>query len=274
MFFVLSKVLDVFVHPLHLLLLLLVATLVADGCGAVRLRRAGLIAAVLFLAALGVSWIPDAVIQPLENRFPQPSLADLHPTGAIVLGGAVQPGDVPATRGVATLNDMAERMTRAVELARRFPDMRLVFTGFSASLAPDGPSEADVARRFFEEQGVDPARIVYEDRARNTFENAVFSKPLVSPQPGETWLLVTSAFHMPRSVGIFRKVGWDVVPYPVDFRTPVGPAGYAFDIASGSRDLDLALHEWIGLLAYRLTGKTSSLFPGPEAQPPAITGGG
>jgi uncharacterized SAM-binding protein YcdF (DUF218 family) len=267
MFFVLSKVLEFFIHPLHLVLLLLVGTLVADWLGAVRLRRAGLITAVVFLVVIGVSWVPDALMRPLEDRFPQPSLTGLYPTGAIVLSGAVGTGAVARTRETSTLNDRAERMTKAVELARRYPEMRIVFTGFSGSLAPEGPSEADVARRFFEEQGIDPARIVYEDRARNTFENAIFSKELAGPQRGETWLLVTSAFHMPRSVGIFRRVGWDVLPYPVDFHTPIGLGRFWFDVASESLDLDLAMHEWIGLLAYRLTGRTSSLFPGPEAYP-------
>ncbi|MBK8176879.1 MAG: YdcF family protein [Rhodospirillales bacterium] len=264
MFFVLSKVFEFIAHPLHIVLALLLGSLIAGWCGAGRLRSAGIIAAVVLLLLIGASPVSDAVMRPLEDRFAPPMIETLNPTGVIVLGGAVETGVVAETRDTAPLNDRAERMTKSVELAHRFPDMQIVFSGFSNSLAPEGPSEADIAQRFFEAQGIDPKRIRYERRARNTFENVLFSEALVQPAAGETWLLLTSAFHLPRSVGVFQALGWPVVPLPVDYRTPIGESRFSFDIGEGNENLDLALHEWVGLLAYDLTGKTLQLFPAPE----------
>jgi uncharacterized SAM-binding protein YcdF (DUF218 family) len=87
----------------------------------------------------------------------------------------------------------------------------------------------------------------------------------VKPTKGERWLLVASAMHMPLAVGVFRKAGFPVIAYPVDFRTsgdfwrPRVPERTGEAIGT----VDLATHEWLELLAYRLTGQTDSLFPAP-----------
>ena len=113
--------------------------------------------------------------------------------------------------------------------------------------------------------GVPAQRMTFENRSRNTYENATMTRAIVQPRPGERWLLVTSAAHMPRSMGIFRRAGWNMIAYPVDYRTfgdarDVRPTTLALDAL---RRIDAALHEWIGLLVYRLTGKTDSLLPAP-----------
>ena len=106
---------------------------------------------------------------------------------------------------------------------------------------------------------------MFEDRSRNTHENAVFSHALAQPKPGETWVLITSAFHMPRAVGAFRRAGWTVVPYPVDYALePDPPMSWQMDFLGAMGTLRSAVHEWTGLAAYRLTGKTDALFPAPE----------
>ena len=111
--------------------------------------------------------------------------------------------------------------------------------------------------------GVEESRLVLENRSRNTYENAVFTREMVEPQPGETWLLVTSAFHMPRSVGLFRKAGFDVTPWPADYRTAgterIGPA--QDNVADSLQNLSVATREWIGLVAYRVTGRIDSILP-------------
>ena len=123
-----------------------------------------------------------------------------------MLGGAVDQ-NLTEARGIPALNGAAERMTEFVVLARRYPEAKLVFTGGQGSLVHGGTTEADVARRLFDALGVPEARVTYEDEARNTWENALLTRRLVEPKPGETWLLVTSASHMPRSVGAFRQAG-------------------------------------------------------------------
>ena len=184
-----------------------------------------------------------------------------------MLGGAVET-DTSEFHGETALNTSAGRMIAAAMLARRYPNARILFSGGSASLiGDDSHKEADYVVALFEGLGISRDRLTLERLSRNTFENAEFSKALAAPKEGERWLLVTSAFHMPRSVGIFRKAGFAVEPYPTDWRL-AGPADLvrftAFSV-EGLQHTDLAVREWIGLVAYRLTGKTSELFPGPAA---------
>ena len=186
------------------------------------------------------------------------------PAGIIVLGGAVDE-DLTVLRDQVTLTESAGRMTEGMALALRHPSARLVYSGGSAHLREAAQSESDVARRMWLELGVPASRMTFEDRSRNTHENALFTKALVQPRPGEVWLLVTSAYHMPRAVGIFRQIGFPVVPYPVDFRTAPWPGPLHADAAASAnlRLVDTAAREWIGLVAYWLTGRTDSLFPAP-----------
>lgn len=264
MFFLLAKTLGFLVHLPHLLL---EAALVGVALmWTRRWRRAGRALATFGVAALAlVSFTPASalLVRPLEDRFPRPEIA-APPTGIIVLGGAVDEG-VTRRRGLPSLNEAAERMTEAVALARRFPQARLVFSGGSGRFAQQEMTESDVARMLFVSLGVPEERMTFENRSRDTWENAVFTRDTVRPKPGETWLLVTSAMHMPRSVGIFRKVGFSVIAYPVDYRTGGGPGDFFGLRRMGQTiaDIDQASHEYLGLAAYYLAGKSSALFPGP-----------
>jgi uncharacterized SAM-binding protein YcdF (DUF218 family) len=152
-----------------------------------------------------------------------------------------------------------------VALARRLPDAGIVFSGGSAQLIPSPSSEAAVVGGMLGAMGVDGSRVVLEDRSRDTYENATFTRALVQPGRGERWLLVTSAFHMPRAMGVFRAAGFEVEPWPVDYRTRgwVEAAAFFYSAGDGLRRLDLVAKEYAGLLAYALTGRTGSLLPGP-----------
>lgn len=164
------------------------------------------------------------------------------------------------------VNEAAERLTEGVRLAKRLSGVPVVFTGGSAGLMVSLPGAARPVGQFLADMGITPERIVIEDRSRNTHENALFTRDLVKPAPGRRWVLVTSAAHMPRSVGVFRKAGFDVIPYPVDYRTR-GPEDLLrpFErIPAGLERTDVAAREWIGLVAYWLTGRTDTLFPGPH----------
>jgi uncharacterized SAM-binding protein YcdF (DUF218 family) len=220
MFFFTSKIVGFFAAPSNLVMslgllgLLLLPTRFARGGWWLA---AG---SLVVLATLGFSPIGNALIIPLEQRFPPWDAArgGPAPIGIIVLGGAISP-DVSAARNDPALNEAAERMTAVPELARRYPDARILFSGGSGALIYDEGNEAEFALRLFESLGIPRARILLEDRSRNTVENALFSKAIAQPKPGERWLLVTSGYHLPRAVGIFRKVGFEVEPYPVDWRT-------------------------------------------------------
>jgi uncharacterized SAM-binding protein YcdF (DUF218 family) len=165
------------------------------------------------------------------------------------------------------LNEAAERMTATVELARRYPDARIIFSGGDGSLVYGG-NESVGALRLFERLGLAPGRVAVEDQSRNTFENALFSKRIAAPKAGERWLLVTSAYHLPRAMGMFRMAGFPVEPYPVDWRTRgVEDAWRPFPtLAEGLRRTDTAVREWAGLVVYWLSGRSSELFPGPSAR--------
>jgi uncharacterized SAM-binding protein YcdF (DUF218 family) len=260
MVFVLSKLFWAVFAPGNLLLLLVLVGLMVPRGGRRRSSRLAL-AAALALLAVAVLPIGQWVVAPLEERFPQPQLP-AHIDGIIVLGGAVEP-DITRAHGQVALDGAASRITETLAIALRHPEAKLLLSGGDASILPrPGEREADDTRRLFIELGVPPERILIEDRSRNTFENALFSRRVAAPKPGETWVLVTSAMHMPRAVGCFREVGWNVLPYPVDYRTEAHPL-LDFKLAEHLELLDLAAKEWVGLVAYRLLGRTDALLPGP-----------
>jgi uncharacterized SAM-binding protein YcdF (DUF218 family) len=211
----------------------------------------------------GSSPLPRFMIRTLENRFPQPALDSGEPVdGIIVLGGALD-----YRRGQMRLTDSGVRMTTALALARRYPEARVVFTGGSDAVLLRAPvSEAEMAQSLFRDASLTGSRVVYEGHSRNTRENALFTARLVKPQPGERWLLVTSAFHMPRAVGTFRAAGWPVVAYPVDFRSDdsLDDLRPFRMVSEGLRVTDITVREWLGLVAYRLNGYTDALLPAPS----------
>lgn len=219
----------------------------------------------ILIAVVGLSPLGNILILPLEQRFPQWSEVSGAPNGIVVLGGAIG-RELSLRRGQVSLNESPERVTVVAALARRYPHARIVYTGGNGGLLIRDGNEAEFALKLFETIGIDRTRITAEDRSRNTIENAVFSKQLANPKPGERWLLVTSAYHMPRSIGVFRSAGFEVEAYPVDFRTrgwvdlivPFGTVG------DGIRRADTAVREWIGLAAYWIGGHSSALFPGPK----------
>jgi uncharacterized SAM-binding protein YcdF (DUF218 family) len=232
-----------------------------------RFARAGRVVMAGAIVALAVGWLTPigaVLLRPLEDRFPQPSLNLPEPAGIIVLGGAMDTAKSEA-RGDVYLDADAARMTAGVELARRFPNARLVFTGGSGNFPRMEPAEAISAQKFWLSLGVPAGQMMFEAKSRNTWENAVFTRDLVKPKPGETWLLVTSAWHMPRSIGIFRRVGFAVVPYPVAYRTFGDERDFQMSPPTVDKlaMLELGVREYIGLLAYWLTGKTDALFPAP-----------
>ena len=263
MTFPLSKIFWFLAAPSNSLLLGLAVGWLLIGFG---VRRLGFV--VLALASLGLGLAVALPLGPrlaawIEARFPQPELP-AHVDGIVILGGSVDQ-TISAERGQVALSDSAERLTVAVELASRFPQARLLFTGGSGMLRPgDLPTEAELAEQFWRGLGLDTDRVAFEGRSRNTWENAVLSHELAAPQPGQIWLLVTSALHMPRAVGCFRRAGWSVVAYPVDFSTEAEPKAVALPLTSHRlRALDLATHELVGLIAYRLLGRTDRLIPAP-----------
>jgi uncharacterized SAM-binding protein YcdF (DUF218 family) len=266
MLFVASKLLGFFTQPSNLFFVLLLGGILLMATRWAKAGRMLAVGALVLLVVFGLGPGGNWLMYPLEQRFPKWDSARGAPDGIVVLGGSIGP-ELSAIHGEPALNESAERLTAVAELARRFPDIPIVFSGGNGSLFPGGPDEAQVARRLFESFGIAPERIVLESRSRTTAENATLTRDAVKPKAGARWLLVTSAHHMPRSVGVFRAAGFPVEPYPVDWRTgglsdlwrPFG------SLAGGLARTDAAAHEWIGLLVYWLTGRSGDLLPGPAA---------
>jgi uncharacterized SAM-binding protein YcdF (DUF218 family) len=261
MFFTLSKTLGFFAWPSNLLISIGLIGLILLCTPWRRLGSWLVVTSLVLVVLAGYSPLGNLLILPLEQRFPPWDPSHGAPDGIVVLGGAID-SDISAARGAVALNEAAERITATAELARRYPDARIIFSGGSGSLF-DTISEAPVAVKELEALGVAPDRITAEEQSRNTVENAVFSQLLAQPKPGERWLLVTSAFHMPRAIATFRAAGFPVEAYPVDWRTrgPADATALFSVLPAGLAVTDTAVHEWVGLVAYRLTGRTAELFP-------------
>lgn len=263
--FYISKLAWLLVQPSMLLVLLIAGAAVLFLLG--RERAAGRLAigAAVLAVVGGVLPLSTWLILPLEERFPRADLSGRPIDGIIILGGAEE-ARVEQTRKVHALNMAGERMTEGVALARRFPRARVIFTGGSTNIVLGPAIEADAAQRLFADLGIEPERLALESKARNTYENVLFTKALAAPKPGERWLLVTSAWHMPRAMGLFRKGGFAVEPWPVDYRT-AGSADLLVPFyapSEGLRRLDTAAREWTGLAFNWLTGRSDALLPGPK----------
>jgi uncharacterized SAM-binding protein YcdF (DUF218 family) len=264
LFFYLAKILWFLAQPSSAIAIVSIVGAALVGTSWHRLGRGLLIGGLAALVICGLSPLSDALIAPLENRFPRVDLDRGGPiTGIVVLGG-VEDGRAYPLRELAGLNEAAERITETVALARRYPAARVVFSGGSGAVFTTPIPESTSMGGLLEALGVAKERITLESQSRDTYENAVFAKRTTNPAPGQRWLLVTSAWHMPRAIGCFRQAGFAVEPWPVDYRTS-GRVEFWLktDIPEGLKRMDFAMREYVGLVMYYLRGRTSALLPGP-----------
>jgi uncharacterized SAM-binding protein YcdF (DUF218 family) len=262
-FFFSSKLGWLLVQPVNFCMLAATAGLLAQSF-APRIGRFVALAALAALLVMNFSPVGKLMLRPLESRFPAPPADLAPPYGIIVLGGAID-DDLTLKHGQVDLVEGASRLTEAALLAKRFPQAKVFYTGGTGWALGGVSHEAEEARDLLVGLGVPRERIGIETQSRNTDENARFSADILKPAPGQAWLLVTSAYHTPRSMGLFRKAGFDVVAYPVDFHTYDDDRDYQVELFR-IRDLnlfDLAAHEWSGLTAYYLAGKIDHWFPAP-----------
>lgn len=242
-------------RPSTMLLFMLILGFVLILIGRGRTGRVMIGAATLILSAIAVLPIADWAMASLEDNYPRQREWPEHIDGIIGLGGAVIP-DLTEIWHTPALTDGAERMTSFVAAARHYPEARLIFTGGTGSPEPSGLRETDVAAMLFEQLGLPANRVTLERTAQNTRENATKTLELVHPQPGEKWLLVTSAFHMPRAQAAFAHAGWQVIPWPTGFKSGRnhGEMTVSIDLPRDLTSLDYAFHEWAGMLVYRARG--------------------
>lgn len=260
MFFVASKLIWALIRPETLILLLIAGGLFALWRGRRRLGF-GLAGSGLFCFAL-IALLPlgELLIRPLEIRYPaKPPVSDVR--GIIVLGGGEQSSRSHYWQ-MPLVNGAGDRFLAAIALANRFPEAKLIFTGGRGGLRQKGPGGDAVTQQIFLSAGLAPDRLMLEGKSRNTAENARFARDMLGGDTGGSWLLVTSAAHMPRAMQSFCAAGWTgLTAWPTDYRSlPLRPVWRRLDwrLPDNLITLDSAVHEWLGLLAYRLTGRAQS----------------
>lgn len=260
MFFIASKIFWFVARPLNALFLLAVLAGILARIG--RRRLAGWLFALcaLAFAVTGFTQLPDALIYGLEARVTEREMPP-DPAGIIVLGGGLA-SESAAVSGDYHMGEAADRLIRGLELKRRYPSARLIYSGGLSALLQQGVPETSAARRLVEALYGDTRGIEFESASRNTFENAVFTAKLAGEDRARPWLLVTSAFHMPRALGCFRQAGMTVIPVPADYRADPFRFPYLTGNMAGQfLKMNIVVKEWIGLVAYRLTGRIGQLLP-------------
>lgn len=264
LFYSLSKVFWLFFQPVTIFFVLILIAFLAiwRGFRGLSMSALGLSISMLFLAAF--TTLGAVLLAPLEDRFAKPDAMPQRVDGIVVLGGYMN-GEINAGRKGFELNSAADRIFETMRLARLYPDARIIVSGGEGAFFENSAKEADSTRQMLTALGFTGARYIYENKSRNTVENAVFSRELAQPKPSETWLLVTSAYHMPRSIGCFRKADFDVIAWPVDYKTRSGEhlALYLESPNEALSRFSVAMREWVGLTAYWLAGKTDMLLPQP-----------
>ncbi len=266
MFPIFTRIFWIVAQPVSLVALLLVLGLLLMALKRRRLAAASISVATLLLALCSFTSFPYVAIAPLESRFVRPPEPD-RIDGIVVLGGGMDSG-INRARGGWELNRSGDRFVETLRLAMRHPEARILIAGGGSALLSGQESEAEAGARFFIEFGIASERLILEGESRNTEENAVNAKAMAGARPGETWLLVTSAFHMPRSVGLFRRADFPVVPWPADYLA-AGNEGFGLkldEIAENLATSSIALREWVGLAGYWLTGRIDEPLPGPLPQ--------
>ena len=263
MSFVLPRLIWLAFNPMTILLVLICIALFLQVTAWRRAGRRSLVFCATIIVLLSILPIGTLMLAALEGQYPPMRRLPQRVDGIIVLGGATQPL-IAIVRNQTSVNDNADRLLEFAALARRYPDAKLVFSGGYGNLLGESVlTQADVVARLLKEAGLDTRRVLFEGEARNTNDSPRLTSERVQPRPNEVWLLVTSATHMARSLGVFRKQGWNVIAYPCDYRTRGGMRSLvlSFDIAGGLRQFAQASRAWIALAAYYVMGRTSELFP-------------
>jgi uncharacterized SAM-binding protein YcdF (DUF218 family) len=249
MFFIVSKLFWLVFAPSHILALMTIAAAILLATRYERVGRRLAVAAAVLFVVIGIFPTGILLVRPLEDRFPRPNWPS-HVDGVLVLGGGLH-ADILDARNAPATEFSEARLVSAYELARRYPNARVVFSGGLGRIGGVGGIEAQAAKYIFGQMGLDPKRLTLESRSRNTWENIVFSRKIAQPRPGETWVLATSALHMPRAMRVAERAHWEMIPWPTDYLTAQRQPIVVFDIPVNLGLMDDAVHEWFGLLAYR-----------------------
>jgi len=251
MFFILSKILYFLIVPFWWMIILYIW---------MRFIKSPKIKKRLFitLIIIGVLFTNPFIYRSMVSLW-QPPPVDLPVTktyeAGVLLGGmaAYDKND----RGYFGNN--ADRFIQAANLYHRGIIKKIIISGGTGGLSQNEPAESFFLRKEFLANNVNDSDIIMETRSRNTYENAVFSKNIIDSlhlQP--PFILITSALHMPRSVSVFKKTGYDFISYPCDYKVmprKFDPDNYFIPNISLLNEWSFFIKEIVGLYVYKLTGK-------------------
>ena len=260
MTFYLSKLLWMLFNPFNLIILLFFSSLIFSFLRLKIISRIFYIFAIFLFFVTGFLPTGSYLNYLLEKKYHSFDMYSLNIDGILVLSGATDP-KLSEEYNQVILNESAERLTQTVFLLNKYPNAKIVFSGGSSLIEFSDLNHSNIAKKFFENMNVNSTNIYYETKSRNTFENILLSKKIAKPDKNESWLIVTSAFHMHRALAIAKHLDWNFIPYPTDFRqSKKFKWKISFNILSNLNDFEKSSHEWIGLISYYLLGRSSYIF--------------
>jgi uncharacterized SAM-binding protein YcdF (DUF218 family) len=260
MSFYLSKIIWFLFNPFNLILILLFFGLLLNLIPLKLFSKICYLFSFLLFFITGILPIGSFLNYNLEKDFFYTASYPEHIDGILILGGATNPF-LSNEHNQINFNDSSERLIESIFLIKRFPDAKVIFSGGSGSISEPNLTHAFVAKKFFQNMDIDHKKIIYEDKSRNTYENILFSKRIARPHSAEKWLLVTSAFHLKRSLAISEKLKWTFIPFATDFnKSKKFKWRLSINFLSNINEFNKASHEWMGLISYYLMGRSSSIF--------------
>ena len=257
MIFYLSKILWFFFNPINLIIIFLFLGFIAKIFNFKKINNFLNFVSILIFIISGVLPTGSYLNYLLEKNFHSLEKNIKNVNGVLILSGATNPY-LSKIHDQVNFNDSVERLTESILLINKHLNAKIIFAGGSGSLGNIKLTHADVAKKFFMDMGVDIGRINFEKKSRNTYENILYSKDIAKPTKDEKWLLVTSAFHLKRSMAVAKKLDWDFVPYPTDFKSDKNfqwSLIQSFNFLSNLSVFQKASHEWTGIIFYALMGR-------------------
>tara|TARA_Y100000590_G_scaffold394145_1_gene472958 strand:+ start:175 stop:954 length:780 start_codon:yes stop_codon:yes gene_type:complete len=257
--YALSKIIWFFLSPINFIIILFLISFFLKLFKYNKFSKFFLFLSFLFFLLAGIFPTGHWLLYKLETNYQSKSILPYELDGLLILGG---PSSSSLTRihNQVNFNDGGERLTESVLIIKKYKPKTIIFSGGSS----DGNfenSHAYVAKIFFSQMEIDTKKIIFEYKSRNTFENIINSFKIANPNKNEKWLIITSSFHMTRAINIAKKINWNIIPYPVDFKVQNEFNSFrpSIDILNNFNSFNLASHEYIGLISYYLLGRTDKI---------------
>ena len=260
MTFLLSKILWILFAPFNLILLLIILASIFSFFKFILCSRIFYLTALLFFLTTGIIPSGAFLMYQLERDFYNQVSLPKTIDGILILSGATNPY-LTKVHNQVSINSNGERLIESIILIKEYPKAKVIFSGGSGFILDYEFTHSEAAKIFYQNLGIDLNRINFEDQSRNTYENILFSKNIANPKVDENWVLVTSAFHLKRSINISEKISWNLIPYPTDFNQPI-KFNWKFDynLLNNLVFFRNASHEWLGIIVYYFLGRTSKIF--------------